>query len=98
MPWQELEGIAGGKQKVLARDDQGEPSVQITWIPPGPGGADPERHFHRTVHEWGYVLFGELPMREYTSADAERGRPVVFRAGYFMDRRPGSVHGIDPSV
>jgi hypothetical protein len=28
----------------------------------------------------------------------ERGRPVVFKQGYYMNREPGSVHGIDPSV
>jgi hypothetical protein len=97
-PWEGMDGIAGGKQKVLARDEQGAPSVQLTWIPPGLLSEKPERHFHRTVHERGYVLFGELPMREYASPDQEHGRPVVFKQGYYMDRGPGSVHGLDPAV
>src|SRR5579871_4952623 len=96
MPWEGCPGIPGGRQKVLSRDDAGEPSVQLTWIPAGLELGEPERHFHRTVHERGLVLFGELPMREYRSPEDDRGRPVLFRQGFYMDRAPGSVHGIDP--
>ena len=98
MPWEPCPGIPGGKQKILSRDADGDPRVQITWIPPGLSHPEPSRHYHRTVHERGFVLFGELPMREYASVDDERGRPVVFRRGYYMDWAPGSQHGIDPDV
>ena len=95
MPWVDLPGIPGAKQKVLVRDADGEPSVQFTWLPPGLRSDRPERHFHKTVLERGYVLFGELPLREFASIDDEQGRPVLFKEGYYMDRRPGSVHGLD---
>jgi hypothetical protein len=98
MAWEPCPGIPGGNQKVLSRDANGVPCVQLTWIPPGLSHAEPSRHYHQTVRERGLVLFGELPMREYASPDDERGRPVVFRQGYYMDRAPGSVHGIDPDV
>lgn len=98
LPWEPLPGIPGAKQKVLVRDAEGRARVQFTWLPPGLALDRPERHFHKTAHERGYVLFGELPMREYASADDDRGRPVVFREGYFMDRLPGSIHGLDPDL
>jgi len=98
MPWEPMPGIPGAMQKVLSRDLDGDPRVQITWMPPGLRHDEPSRHYHRTVHERGFALFGELPMREYASVEDERGRPVLFRAGYYMDRLPGSVHGIDPDA
>lgn len=99
LPWEPHMGIPGGLQKTLSRAADGTSLVQITWIPPGlSAGGAPERHFHRTVHERGLVLFGDLPMREYLSEDDVHGRPVLFREGFFMDRRPGSVHGVDPHL
>lgn len=99
LPWEPHMGIPGGLQKTLSRAPAGWSQVQVTWIPPGLTAGDrPERHFHRTVHERGLVLFGDLPMREYLSEDDVTGRPVIFREGFFMDRRPGSVHGIDPHL
>ena len=90
----------GVKVKVLARDDDGAPLVQLLWIPAGtpsfsPGGLR-ERHYHRTVREFVCTLEGELPFREYPELDGE-GVPVVSKQGYFLDRRPGpaSGHGMD---
>ena len=97
LPWEPHIGIPGGRQKTLSQAPDGTSLIQVTWIPAGYKGAGrPKRHFHSTVHERGIVLFGDLPMREYLSPDDDHGRPVVFREGYFMDRKPGSVHGIDP--
>jgi hypothetical protein len=98
MPWEDHEGIPQAKQKVLAWDDEGHPAVQFTWMNPGRDKAPPKRHYHSTVHEHGFALFGELPMREYESLEDERGRPVLFKRGYYMDRLPGSIHGIDPDL
>ena len=85
--------------KVLARADAGWPSVIVNWLPPGIGeGDEPHRHYHRTVHEGGFVLHGELPMAEFDSLDAARGVAVLFQQGYCMDRGPGSVHGLDPRM
>ena len=90
----------GVKVKVLARDDEGSPLVQLLWIPPGtpsfsPGGVR-ERHYHKTVREYVFTLEGELPFREYRELDGD-GELVVYKQGYFLDRRPGpgSGHGMD---
>lgn len=97
LPWEPHMGIPGGLQQTLVRHPDGWSQVQVTWIPPGLKGGDrPERHFHRSVLERGIVLFGQLPMREYAGPDDRHGVPVLFREGFFMDRRPSSVHGIDP--
>lgn len=98
MRWEEFPAIAGTKVKVLTRDDAGHPSTFIQWLPPGEleGVALPHRHFHRTVTEYAYVLSGDLPHWEYGSAEEEHGQLVVFREGYFMERRPGSIHGLEP--
>ena len=97
LPWEDNPGIPGGKMRVLARASEGWPSVILNWLPPGIGeGAEPHRHYHRTVREHGLVLHGELPMVEFESLEAERGAAVLFREGYCMDRSPGSVHGLDP--
>lgn len=97
MPWQEFAGLEGTKIKVLARDRSGNPLVFVQWIPPGgfPSVSLPHRHYHRSVREFAYVLDGELPHWEYASADAP-GEIVRFREGFFMDRRPGSIHGLEP--
>jgi len=98
MEWEDHYGIKGGKMKVLSRDDDGLPSVVLTWVPPGMTSLNPrgpERHYHRTVTERGLVLFGELPMLEYESLDDPSPRRIVLKPGYYLDRRPGSVHGVD---
>jgi uncharacterized cupin superfamily protein len=97
MRWEEFPGLAGTKVKVLSRDEHGNPMVFLQWLPPG--GLEsvelPHRHFHRSVREFAYVLSGELPHWEYASADAP-GELVRFKEGFFMDRRPGSIHGLEP--
>lgn len=105
-PWvdpPEGEAFAGTnvKVKVLTREPAGWPSAQLLWVPPGLDSINPhhkpERHYHRTVREWVYVLDGELPYREYASIDDREGMPVLYRPGFFLDRQPGrtSVHGMD---
>jgi hypothetical protein len=56
----------------------------------------PHRHYHRTVREYGFTISGELPHWEYENAEQEDGELVVFREGYYMDRAPGSLHGLEP--
>jgi hypothetical protein len=36
-------------------------------------------------------------MREFAGVADDAGERVLFREGLFMDRRPGSVHGLDSS-
>jgi hypothetical protein len=42
-----------------------------------------------------YVLEGELAVWEYEGAEQTRGDLVRASVGYFVDRRPGSIHGIE---
>ena len=100
LDWEDHPAVAGARRKVLSRDAQGRPVVMLTWFPPGmrdvPRVAEP--HWKDDVAEYGYVLDGELPMREYANADDHEGIPVRLRAGHYIDRRPGSVHGVDRGV
>jgi uncharacterized cupin superfamily protein len=94
MPWMPFAGLRGAQVKVLARDQRGEHRVILVFMPPGlRPGARRHRHYHRTVREFAVVLSGELPHWEYEHAAEADGELVVFREGYFMDRRPGSIHG-----
>lgn len=97
MTWEDHDGIAGTKIKVLSRHDDGEATVSLLLLPPGdlPRVDLPHRHFHRTVHECGYVLEGEVLIWEYADAEQQEGELVVARPGYFMNRPPGSLHGIE---
>lgn len=90
----------GVKVQVLARDAEGHPLVQLLWVPPGTSSFSPgelkERHYHTTVREFVFTLEGELPFREYEDPYGD-GELVVYKKGYFLDRRPGpaSGHGMD---
>lgn len=95
LAWEAHPGIPGGRWKVLSRDRDGIPLIMLNWLPPELSARGPERHYHRTVQEHGFVLGGQLPIREYESLEDTRGEPVCFREGYFYRREPGSVHGLD---
>lgn len=95
---------SGAKVKVLARADEGHPIVQALWFPPGSDsmghGGRPERHYHKSVHEWVYTLDGEAAIREYGYDETGPGERVDFRTGVFLERKPGpgAFHGIDSSA
>jgi hypothetical protein len=97
MDWEVMPHLQGACRKVLVRDEQGEPKIVITYLPAGFTLPDlPYRHYHKTVHEFGYVLGGELPHWEYERADQLKVELIVLKEGYFMHRRPGSIHGLEP--
>jgi hypothetical protein len=101
MPWEPMPGLPGYFRKVLAVDD-GEPSVMLNYIPSGLLGKQvpvelPYRHLHRTTREFALVLHGELISWEYESPDQLKGDLVRKGPGYFMDRKPGSIHGVEAS-
>jgi hypothetical protein len=96
MPWEEMPGLPGLRQKTLHRDADGEPSVTINFIPPGETlGELPYRHYHASVREWVYILEGEYPGWEYSSAEQTRGDLLWKRRHFFMERMPGSIHGVE---
>ena len=37
-----------------------------------------------------------MPLWEYESADQQQGELVTYKAGYFVHRSPGSIHGFEP--
>ncbi len=96
MEWEDWDGMPGTKLKTFVRGACGEPLVYLTWSPPRRTRGEPHRHFHRTVREYHYVLDGEVPIWEYDSPEQQYGDFLLFREGYYMDRQPGSLHGIEP--
>lgn len=98
MEWTPWGGPTGMKARILARHPDGDPSVFLIWLPPGEltGINLPARHYHSTVTERSFMLAGELPHWEYRSAQDTQGTAVVVRPGWFMERLPGSVHGLEP--
>jgi hypothetical protein len=99
MEWEDFPGFRGSKVKVLSRDAQGEPEVFLLWFPARAMWPDGARlrppHFHRTVRESYYILNGVHPSWEYESAERQHGELVPIREGFYLDRRPGSVHAGD---
>jgi hypothetical protein len=99
MPWEDFSGIEGGRIKVLKRNERGDADIMMVWLPPGelPSVELPHRHVHRTVKEFSFMLGGELPHWEYASPEVGEGdgELVIFREGFFMERKPGSIHGLE---
>lgn len=103
LEWQEHGSVPGGRSKELSYDADGEPTISIVWYPAGrsqphfPGGI-----YHKASREFAFFLGGELPHWEFGRAD-DAGvlvesfqELVVFKAGFYMDRRPKTVHGLGP--
>jgi hypothetical protein len=98
MEWEEFwNGESGHYRKILRRDDEGNPIVFLHYLPPGsmPASELPYRHYHRTVREFGFVLEGELPGAEYESAEQLNGTLLQKKKGWFIERQPGSIHGVE---
>lgn len=99
MEWEEFSGLKGCKVKVLSRFPDGHAMIFLVWMPPGspiPVEHLPHRHVHKTTSEFAFVLSGELPHWEYESAEQKHGELVIFKEGFFMHRKPGSLHGLEP--
>jgi tellurite resistance-related uncharacterized protein len=98
MDWEDHLAHPGAKMKVLSRDDDGNPLVVLGWMPPGTTSFNPdgvERHYHTKTREFLFLLSGELAMREYESTEDRQGHRIVEKEGFYVDRRPGSWHGVD---
>jgi hypothetical protein len=88
-------GLAGAYRKVLALDEYGDPRVMLIALPAGAMFDHPHRHYHQSLHDFNYILWGTHPLFEYAGATAERGVLTMWRPGYYMHRSPGSIHGIE---
>ena len=102
-------GMPPGFQKTLARYPCGDTKLQLLFFPPGldPGRSPDEhpfyppvlraaRHKHHAMIELIYVLDGEMPLSEWESAEQQQGERAWWREGYFLYRRPESIHGAEP--
>jgi hypothetical protein len=95
MDWGTFPGLGACLVKMIHVDEDSVPWVMAVWLPPGKLPVPiPHRHYHATVYEQAFHLTGDLPHGEWASEDDDH-ELVVFRAGYFLDRRPGSLHGLD---
>jgi hypothetical protein len=94
MDWEEFPGMPGFRRKVLRRDEEGEICVFLAYIPPEFALSElPHRHYHRSVRELAFFLEGEFSGWEYESAAQQKGTYIDKKAGFFIDRLPGSIHG-----
>jgi hypothetical protein len=93
MDWEDFIGLSIGKVKKLAYMDGGAPSIMIVTLPAGDLGIDlPHRHVHMTTYEHAFHLTGDFPHSEWAAPDAPL-ETVLFREGYFLDRKPKAIHG-----
>ncbi|MBP01670.1 MAG: hypothetical protein CMM25_02510 [Rhodospirillaceae bacterium] len=100
MVWEDDPGIPGFKQKVFFFDDKTREVIRLWFVPPNWGAeifdGKPDRHYHRSVVERGYQLYGDFPHWEFNTVDDFEGDLYVFKRGLFMNRPPGSLHGLLP--
>lgn len=99
-PWIDDPDIPGFRQKMLHKDETTKAVVRLWFIPPHWGedvfGGKPDRHYHTSVVERGFHLYGDFPHWEFNSVGDFDGDLHIFRRGIFMNRPPGSLHGLHP--
>jgi hypothetical protein len=100
IPWSDDPGIPGFREKVLRFDEKDESVVRLWYLPPG-WGADvfdgkPNRHYHNTVVERAFHLFGDFPHWEFSSVEDFDGELVILSKNLFMNRPVQSLHGLLP--
>jgi hypothetical protein len=95
LSWTPTAELDGSFHKILATDQDGNPSVFMEYVPPGPPAVN-YRRYHKSVREFTFVIEGELPVVEYPSATSQSGALLVAKRGWCADRHPGSVYGRGP--
>lgn len=100
MEWKPDPGIPGFLAKFLYVDEESGAFTNIHYVPPGWGEeilhGKPYRHYHASVYERSFCLFGDFPHWEFSEPADTDGELVVFRGGVFMDRPPMTIHGLLP--
>ena len=96
MPWERPSPTARSFAKVLMRDADGDPVLQMKWHAVRPDQSEKMKAAYHLGREFLFMLGGELPSWE-CDVD-EDGRAVgtaitLWREGYYLDRQPGSLHG-----
>ncbi len=95
MNWDAHPRIAGARIKVLSRDAAGHAIVALTWLPASPLRYLDQTPKSHTFREFGFVLEGELRLREFADATDSEGELLIATKGYYLDRMPGSIHCVD---
>ena len=100
MAWEPDPGIPGFLAKYMFLDDKTGQFTNIHYVPPGWGDeilkGKPYRHYHQSVYERSFCLFGDFPHWEFKEPADTAGEQVTFGAGTFMDRPPLTIHGLLP--
>ena len=99
VPWEDNPGIPGFKRQLLTHDEATSAQIRVDYVPPGivPAGLQlPHRHYHNSVTERAYTLFGDFPHWEFSGVRDDEGELIMFRRHLFMDRPPKSIHGLMP--
>ena len=99
IPWEDNPWIPGFKRRLLVHDNSKGSEIRIDYVPPGciPDVLElPHRHYHNTVTERAYTLYGDFPHWEFREAEDLEGDMIVFRRHLFMDRPPKTIHGLMP--
>lgn len=90
----------GTKSKELHFDKESGANLRLAYLPAGFTIAETERHHHGDTREGVFILFGNVPYREYDLPEDTEGRFFDFKKGFLLDRTPRSIHGIslDPAT
>jgi hypothetical protein len=100
LEWEDDPDIPGFRQKLLSFDDITKAVVRLWFIPPDWGtdvfDGKPGRHYHKSVVERGFHLYGDFPHWEFNSVEDFEGDLYIFKRNLFMNRPPGSLHGLLP--
>jgi hypothetical protein len=92
LDWEPHAHLIGASQRVLARRADGDPTIALTWIPPGSYPVSGTPYLARQeFREFMLVLAGELTVWERGASEQVR-----LREGFWVDRRPGSEWGLQP--
>ena len=99
MEWQDNDYQAYALAKTLARDEDGDGIVMRRYcqVARREPHANKARGGYHTAREMMLCLSGELPHWEMEPDAVETIKQthcVIFREGYWLDRYPGSIHGM----
>ncbi|MSO64719.1 MAG: hypothetical protein EXQ85_02750 [Alphaproteobacteria bacterium] len=100
MPWGAWHPqFPGTFAKALFDDPDTKVNLRLAFLPGNFRIPKAERHHHGKTREGVFVLFGNVPYREYDQPSDLNGRFFDFQSGFLLDRPPRSIHGIsvDPT-
>jgi hypothetical protein len=92
LDWEPHPHLVGASQRVLAQRADGDPTIALTWIPPGAYPVTATPYLARQeFREFMLVIAGEMTVWECGGSEKVR-----LREGFWVDRRVGSEWGLQP--